>query len=859
MKTSLKSKYDFNITESREIKEYWAKKSHFTSKNADESVLMPPPNITGNLHLGHSLDLVIQDFIVRSSLLKGKNVNWISGFDHAGIATQSKIESLNYSFDNNEEKKIFALEKWYPQQKKKFKEQWQNLGLFIDYNQDNFTMNLDVQEKIRDCFIELFNDGLIYQSTRMINWDSKLKTAISDIEIDHEEVKNNLFYIDYCLSNSDDKITVATSRPETIFGDVALFVNPKDNRYQKYIGLFVINPLNNCLMPILSSDQVNIEFGSGVLKCTPGHDFKDYDLSKKFNLPMISCYDKQGFFNNLAGEWEGKNYRDCKYEIINHLRLNKFLIKEEVYKSKISRSQRSGEIVEPIISLQWFLDLPLMVKRIESENPDFLDKIDFFPSNIKENLLSWKKDLKEWCISRQLWWGHQIPIWYCDNNKEIFAGEKPLDEKLNWKKDSDVLDTWFSSSLWPLITNSKENVFFSIDYLVTGSDLLFFWLFKMIAFSFYFHKKSPFKKVFIHGLIRDKNGKKMSKSLGNGVEPEDIISVYGTDSLRLFLLSNNVFGSDLIFDQSKLKGCYFFLQKLWSIFNFLLNYVDPNNFKSINWFDLKKDLDCEENLLIKNLNLWIIKELNDVENIYQKNINSQLDTSFLAKILLDFAKEKISNSYIYLLKGSINETTSLNTLLYVFQHLLLMLHPFIPFITEYIYEKISCEKIGKLDFFSDEIYYSDKNFIVDLILLSRSKINSFCKENKIDTEKTTFYFDLLEKWKNDGDLISLFLDKLSLLDKIKVTLDKSKLNKFDFIDISPFGIIKFSKISVDSYSINNNKNLNFYEKEIERSSNLLNNEGFLKKSPVWLVCSEKEKLLNYQKQKEKILSDLNAV
>jgi valyl-tRNA synthetase len=319
-------KYDFKLTENRKIKDYWANKA---SKivNHDYTILMPPPNITGNLHLGHSLDLVIQDFIVRSSSLKGQKLNWISGFDHAGIATQSKIESLDLSFINNEEKKQFSLNHWYPQQKNKFKEQWENLGLFLDYQQDNFTMNLDVQEKIRNYFITLYNDGLIYQSTRMVNWDPKLKTVISDIEIDYEEFQNTLFYVEYSLLESNEKIIIATSRPETIFADVALFVNPNDTRYQKYLGSFAINPLTNEKLPIIASDKVAIDFGSGVLKCTPGHDFKDYELAKQFNLPITVCYDKQGVFNHLANEWSGKNFRDVKFEIINYLKSNNLIIR----------------------------------------------------------------------------------------------------------------------------------------------------------------------------------------------------------------------------------------------------------------------------------------------------------------------------------------------------------------------------------------------------------------------------------------------------------------------------------------------------------------------------------------------------
>ncbi|WNE41473.1 MAG: Valine--tRNA ligase [Mycoplasmataceae bacterium] len=849
-------KYDFNLTENRKIKDYWSNKAE-KIKNYSSTVLMPPPNITGNLHLGHSLDLVIQDFIVRSSSLSGQKVNWISGFDHAGIATQSKIENLNLSFNNNDEKKKFALEKWYPQQKNKFKEQWENLGLFLNYKQDNFTMNLDVQEKIRDYFVELYNDGLIYQSTRMINWDPKLETVISDIEIDNENFKNKLFYVEYSLFDSDDKIVVATSRPETIFADVALLVNPNDNRYQKFLGSFVINPLTNEKLPIFSSDKVIIDFGTGVLKCTPGHDFKDYEIAKNLNLPIVICYDKQGIFNNLANQWQGKNYRDSKSSIIDFLKSKNLITREEFYQTTIPRSQRSGDIIEPFVSLQWFLDLPLMVKKIELFNPNFLNEIDFFPFSISDNLFNWKNNVKEWCISRQLWWGHQIPIWYHDVNKTIFAGEKSPDD-FGWKRENDVLDTWFSSSLWPLITNSENNNFSPITYLVTGSDLLFFWLFKMISFSFYFHKKPPFKKVFIHGLIRDENGKKMSKSLGNGIEPEEIISKYGVDSLRLFLLSNNVFGSDLIFEENKLKGCYFFLQKLWSIFNFILKYSDTSDFKLIELNYLKELIDKEQDLTIKILSCWVINELFIIEKLYLKNVNYKMDTSFLAKKLLEFTKEKISNSYIYLLKGSINRT-SLLTLIYVFQNLLLLLNPFIPFVTEHIYKKITSKNIGELEFINESFGESIKISLIDLILIVRNKISSFCKENKIDSSTIEFQFDLLDDLKIHSDLIKLLMKKMNFIEKINVNLDDLKILNPDFIDVSPFGILKFSKLKIDKFIVNKSKSLDFYENEIKRSLGLLNNEGFLNKSPKPLIALEREKLINYQKQKERILAEAKSL
>jgi valyl-tRNA synthetase len=852
-------KYDSKITE--------GKKSEVNSRgqnkcNFSKSILMPPPNITGNLHIGHSLDLSIQDFIVRSFFLRGERINWISGLDHAGIATQSKIESLGLldPGKSTADKSKFVIEEWYPQQKESFKKQWQNLGLLIDYSQDNFTMNPDVQEKVKNCFIHLYNDGLIYQSNKMINWDTKLQTAISDIEVDSVNVDGTLFYVKYLFSNiKDEYLEVATSRPETIFADVALFVNPNDHRYNKYIGAYVNNPLSDKRIKIYSSEKVKIDFGTGVLKCTPSHDFDDYNLAQLFDFPLIECYDKKGVFNDLAGKWKGKNARDSRKEIVKFLRDSNLLVKEEKYQTKENISQRSNSIVEPLVSLQWFLNLPLMVEKIEFFNPNFLDEINFLPFSAKDKILVWRHKIKEWCISRQLWWGHQIPIWHNLNDSKITT-TKDKSQEIGWKKDTDVLDTWFSSSLWPLIVSTEQNKLIQIDYLVTGSDLLFFWLFKMIIFGFYFHNKSPFKNIVIHGLIKDKLGKKMSKSLGNGIEPEEIISKYSADALRLFLLSNNIYGSDLKFDEDKLKGCYFFLQKLWSIFSFTTKNSRLDKLE-IKWCDLKNEVKREENILNKTVNFWIINELEIVEKAFSENIfadNSQLDTSLVSRILINFTKEKVSSSYIYLVKNSLNDL-NIKVLTYVLQRLLLMFNPFIPFITNYIHEEMFSFKFGKFSLVNYSLIDNNEKLVVDLIFVLKNKVSSFCRKNKIISSKVKFLLKLVDNWKDHKYLIELFLRELEKNEKIIIVIDEKKfqLSESNFIDVSPFGILYFSSLNLNNARDSKGKTLEFYDSEIKRSLLLLNNQGFLSKSPKHLIESEKKKLLNYCEQRKRILAESN--
>lgn len=854
-------KYDSKITEDKSLEVDLSVNQNKYSFS--KSILMPPPNITGNLHIGHSLDLAIQDFIVRSSSLRSERINWISGLDHAGIATQSKIESLGLldSRKNTTDKSKFVIEEWYPQQKENFIKQWKNLGLFINYNQDNFTMNLDVQEKVRNYFILLYNDGLIYQSNKIINWDVKLQTAVSDIEVDSINIDGTLFYVKYLFSDVEcEHLEVATSRPETIFADVALFVNPNDCRYNKYIGAYVNNPLNGKKIKIFSSEKVKIDFGTGVLKCTPSHDFDDYELAQLFDLPLVECYDKKGIFNDFAGKWKGKNARDSRKEIVEFLRDNNLFVKEEKYQTKENISQRSNSIVEPLVSLQWFLNLPLMIEKIEFSNPNFLDEINFLPFSAKDKILTWKYKIKEWCISRQLWWGHQIPIWHNLNDSKITTIEDKSQE-IGWKKDTDVLDTWFSSSLWPLIVSTKQNEFIQIDYLVTGSDLLFFWLFKMIIFSFYFHNKSPFKTVIIHGLIKDKLGKKMSKSLGNGIEPEEIISKYSADALRLFLLSNNIHGSDLKFDEDKLKGCYFFLQKLWSIFNFITKN-SRFDMLEIKWDDLKNEINKEEKVLNKIVNFWIINELEIVEKTYNENIfaeNSQLDTSLISRILIDFTKEKISSSYIYLIKSSLNDL-NIKVLTYVFQRLLLMFNPFVPFITNYIYGKMFASKFGKFSLVNYNLIDNDKELVVvDLIFILKNKVSSFCKKNKIVNSKVKFLLKLVDNWKCYEYFVELFLKELEKNEKIIIIIDEEKFQLYEsnFIDVSPFGILYFYPLDLNNTVDSKKKSLEFYDNEIKRSLLLLNNQGFLNKSPKYLVEIEKKKFSNYREQRKKVLAEFN--
>ena len=742
---SFSPKYDFNLTEKNPQTNYWKKRAASTATNFASTLLLPPPNITGNLHLGHAFESVIQDFLVRFSHLNQKPIYWMAGIDHAGISTQSKVEKLNLPLlKTDQQKREYTFQVWYPQTRQNFYHQWEKMGLLIDAERASFTLDPIIQKQVREAFVKLYQEGLIYRGMRLVNWDSRLKSVISDIEVDHKPAKSKLYYLKYPLLNNndslktnqeknanheisfarviiqnqegkilmlkekkwgwmfpggkiesgetpeeaakreifeetglvveklkkvkekifffdnqwiktqqqkgyvywtneysgeiqkkepekildikfmdktsqevafcaqwwfssyneseylkmldgeeeklkDDYLLVATSRPETIFADVALFINPHDPRYQKCLNRQIKHPWTEKIIPILTDKSIKIDFGSGVLKCTPAHDFIDYELGKKYQLPIISCTNEKGILNELAGKWQGQEISSIREEFVKELEKKGICVKIEEYETNLAYSSKSGAIIEPLLSRQWFLDLPALIKQVEKKHPNFLTKINFTTSQFRKTLEEWCNKAHEWCISRQLWWGHQIPAWYHKKTGEIYVGENPPIPEIEWGPEKDVLDTWFSSGLWPLVVRGQEEGKFPspqpncypITTLITGYDILFFWVLKMILLGTYFTGKVPFQQVLLHGLIRDKSGKKMSKSLGNGVEPDELIKKYGCDSLRLFLLENNVWGSDLIYEESKVIGSWRFCQKLWSIGNLITSKIPTTELRKV--------------------------------------------------------------------------------------------------------------------------------------------------------------------------------------------------------------------------------------------------------------------------------------
>lgn len=727
------------------------------NKDNSFSCLLPPPNITGKLHLGHMWNCTIQDILLRFNYLQGKNINWLIGLDHAGISTQVKVEkhlatqitnfnSANYSPNWLKEQG----NKWFEENKNLIINQWKQMGLLLDSHQITYTLDPAFNKLVIRAFVKLYHDGLIYKGKKMINWDVKLQTAISDLEVVHKTEKSKLYHLKYYLAeNNKEYLTVATSRPETAFADACLFVNPHDGRYTKYIGKKVINPVNQKKLSVLADESVLIDFGTGVLKCTPAHDFRDYELGIKYNLSCEVCIDSKGYLNELAGKYQGLERFAGRKKLIEDLQALSICSQIETYESNISYSQRSNVIIEPYLSTQWFLNYREWIKKIEQKQgksfEELLEKMNFLPSEYNDRLLQWKANLKDWCLSRQLWWGHQIPAWYHKKTGEIYVGEENPNEcsfcekreKIPngfiicghknfcpsgwWEQETMALDTWFSSGLAPVFhsgySENKNNLKLKlpISLLVTAYDILFFWVFKMICFSYYFTENNPpFSSILIHGLIRDVTGKKMSKSLGNVIDPEELIEKYGADAIRLSFVSSQSQDQDIKIQDDKLKGNWRFLDKIWNIARCLEGLKDKHNIKNeeleefamnnlsskIETKYLEKDyLNCYFLVIFRNLVNSYNDSLKEKELKFSRAIDSlknfivwEIDEEEVRK-LTEFGitasgkRDDFGNDYLEIIKLNDNKN-SVKVGLVLFKYILRLLNPFVPFLTSSLYRKL---------------------------------------------------------------------------------------------------------------------------------------------------------------------------
>ena len=695
----LPPKYDHKSIEEDRYS-FWLEGNYFKAtgdkKKKPFSIVIPPPNVTGKLHLGHAWDTTMQDTISRMKRMQGYDVLWLPGMDHAGIATQAVVEAKlkeegKSRYDLGREKFVDTVWEWKEEYADHIREQWGKLGLSLDYTRERFTLDDGLSDAVQEVFIKLYEKGLIYRGEYIINWDPATKTALSDIEVEYEEVQGKFYHMRYPIKDSDETIEIATTRPETMLGDTAVAVHPDDERYKHLIGKKVILPIVGREIEIIADDYVDMEFGSGAVKITPAHDPNDFEIGNRHNLERVLVMNEDGTMNENAGKYQGLDRFECREQIVKDLQEAGVLFKIEDHVHQVGHSERSGAVVEPYLSTQWFVDMkPLAEAAIELQKSD--DKVNFVPNRFEQTYLHWMENIRDWCISRQLWWGHRIPAWYHKETNEVYVGKEPPTDIENWEQDNDVLDTWFSSALWPFSTMGWPNEndpdfrrYFPTDVLVTGYDIIFFWVARMIFQSLEFTGKRPFKDVLIHGLIRDAEGRKMSKSLGNGVDPMEVIEKYGADALRYFLLTGSTPGQDLRFHWEKVEATWNFANKIWNASRFALMNMEGLKHEDI---DLTGELSLPDK--------WILTRLNETIEHVTMNTN-KYEFGEAGRYLYNFIWDDFCDWYIEMAKISLygddeeRKKTTRSVLAHVLDQTLRMLHPYMPFITEEIWQRLPHE------------------------------------------------------------------------------------------------------------------------------------------------------------------------
>ncbi|TLQ12779.1 valine--tRNA ligase [Pseudolactococcus raffinolactis] len=667
------------------------------------SIVIPPPNVTGKLHLGHAWDTTLQDIIIRAKRMQGYDTLWLPGMDHAGIATQAKVEERLREqgisrYDLGREKFLEKVWEWKDEYAATIKEQWGKMGLSLDYSRERFTLDEGLSKAVKKVFVKLYEKGFIYRGEFIINWDPAARTALSDIEVIHQDVEGAFYHITYPLTDGSGNVEIATTRPETLLGDVAVIVNAKDERYQDIIGKTVTVPFVNREIPVLTDEHADMEKGTGVVKITPAHDPNDFDVVERLNaqghnLPMINVMNDDGTMNELAAEFADMDRFEARKQIVAKLDEMGQLVKIEKMVHSVGHSERSGAVVEPRLSTQWFVKMDELAKNaIANQKTD--TAVEFFPPRFNDTFTQWMENVHDWVISRQLWWGHQIPAWY-NADGEMYVGET-APEGDGWTQDSDVLDTWFSSALWPFSTMGWPDEeaqdfkrYFPTSTLVTGYDIIFFWVSRMIFQSLEFTNERPFKDVLIHGLIRDEEGRKMSKSLGNGIDPMDVIEKYGADALRWFLSNGSAPGQDVRFSYEKMDAAWNFINKIWNISRYIIM-----NKETLSAADTYANVDKVAQKTAGNVtDRWILTKLNETIDHVTKNFD-KFEFGEAGRALYNFIWEDFANWYVELTKEVLysedeaEKDVTRSVLVYVLDQILRLLHPIMPFVTEEISENL---------------------------------------------------------------------------------------------------------------------------------------------------------------------------
>lgn len=836
----LEKKYDHKMVEEGKY-ENWLNHKYFESGDLSKkpyAIVIPPPNVTGKLHLGHAWDTTLQDIIIRFKRMQGYDALWVPGMDHAGIATQAKVDAklkdmgINPRSLERTEWLKYAWD-WKNEYAENIHKQWAKMGLSLDYTKERFTLDSGLSDAVKYVFVTLYNEGLIYRGERIINWDPQAMTALSNEEVIYKDVPGAFYHIKYFIEGTNDYLEVATTRPETLFGDTAVAVNPNDERYKDLIGKNVVLPIVNKLIPIIGDEHADPEFGTGIVKITPAHDPNDFEVGNRHNLERIIVINPDGTMNENALAYNGLDRFLCRKKLVEDLKNDGLLINVEEITHSVGHSERTGVMVEPYLSKQWFVKMRPLADRVLENQKDKDSKVNFVPERFEKIMNHWMEITYDWCISRQLWWGHRIPAWY--KGDEVYVGmEAPTED--GWIQDEDVLDTWFSSALWPFSTlgwpeeTDLLKRYYPNNVLVTGYDIIPFWVNRMTFQGLHFTGKRPFKDCLIHGLIRDKEGRKMSKSLGNGVDPMDVIDEYGCDALRYFLSTSSALGQDLRYDEEKVKSTWNFINKLWNASRFCLM-----NIEDLKGYDFS-DLDVQDK--------WILSKLNKVISKVTKNMESY-EFNNAGGELYNFIWSDFCDSYIEMSKFSLDSVSTKSTLCYVISAILKMLHPFMPYVTDEIYSMLPIRDaenimVSSYPLVNEEFNFDNEEKETEEIIGFIAAFRNVKQENAISKDaKVMVNFDnsLINKMlKLDGNLVN---DKLSIKE-YKVSYGKLE------------ALIYYEKEVTEEDILAKEKQIESLKASILKREKLLSNAGFVSKAPEKLVNDEKRKL----EEEKKLLSTL---
>ena len=839
----LDSKYNHKLVEEGKY-EIWKNKGYFTAgknKGADPyCIVIPPPNVTGNLHLGHAYDVSIQDAIIRYKRMQGFDTLWLPGMDHAAIATEAKVvkrlkdKGIN-KYEYGREKFLDACWDWTKEYGENIRNQWGVMGVSVDYTRERFTLDEGLNKAVTKVFVDYYNKGLIYRGEKIINWDPAARTALSNEEVVYKEIDGAFYHIKYKLENSEEYLDVATTRPETLFGDTAVAVNENDERYKKFVGKNVVLPFMNKVIPVITDEHADMEKGTGVVKITPAHVPNDFEVGNRHNLERICIMNDDATMNEVCPlKYQGMTREECRKVLIEDLKEAGLLIGIEPLKHEVGHSERTGVMVEPMIKKQWFVNMKTLSANLLENQKNDETKVHFIPGKFENTLNAWMEDCHDWCISRQLWWGHRIPAWYKDDM--VYVGYEAPKES-GWVQDEDVLDTWFSSALWPFSTlgwpEETEDLkrYFPTDCLVTGYDIIFFWVSRMMFQSLELNGVRPFKDCVIHGLIRDKDGRKMSKSLGNGIDPFDMTEKYGCDALRYYLNTDCALGTDLRFDETKMSATWNYINKIWNASRFVLSNIE----------DLKEiKLDN-----LSNEDKWILTKY---ENIVKSSIShmDRYEFNLFGLETYNFIYDDFCSNYIEFAKFNLDKNSTKSTLLFVLTGILKMLHPFMPFVTEEIYSMLPVKESESIMISSYPIYEEKYIFEKEYELTEKSisfirKFRNVCTENTIPKTAPVMI--------NNSSDYNLIIKVLRLQDRL--INEKENINSYDVNEYNYSMSIFYQK----------EENLELIKKEmdtlrsnIERREKLLSNPGYVNKAPENLVAMERDKL-EIEKNKLKELEE----